>query len=978
MPAPAESVTMHTKAAPLHPGAGHHTEKRVPLSEARFTPSSSTPLAAACAELLQAKQLRLHIDPASLGFASTADLLQEPFSWIGQQRAQAAAEFGLAIDQPDYHLFVLGDEGSGRTSLLRKAMVAESLRRPAAPDICFVHNFAVPERPLAVHLPAGQGRSLRRRMEALIDKLPRQLDAALNEPQHRSQVEQLYNQARQQEETGFATLQQWAATVGLRVTRDDGQLNVQLASDAAADDGGNPSDEKSDEKDDLAHASSAQIAINFDDAAAGSAEPDDAGADDDTDPGSDGDADADDLAVAAAEQALAATATADPAMPTPPTGLEAVAGTDGGSASAAPALSQSDLEYQLRLQLAQFRNQMRSAQRQRDEALNLFYQSLATPLWQAAAPQVLDGLTPTPENTATLTRWLSQMQAEWLKNMALWVPRSIAQDADALLDSTDSIEGEGVSEDARDEARARQEGKLKGLRALSRINLVVDHHGDTHAPVVLEDQPSLRNLFGTIDPPDDDGHRSDFSCIRGGSLLRADGGFLLLHLRDMVGDEACWQALRRVLRTRQLRIDDVHAAQGPSSSGGLLPELLQLNFKLVLIGSEEAYDQLQEHDPDMARRFRVKVDFADQFKASNATYRATAALMAQRCALYQLPHCDASAVARLLEQSHREADDQYRQSGQLNQLEAVLIESAQRARQAGGRLVNAADVDAALAAQRLRHNATEEALHDAIDEGEHVISFAGSHIGQLNGMSQIDTGDYRFGLPVRITARTSAGQEGVMNLEREVAMSGPIHDKGVLILQSYLTALFGYLAPLALNASVVFEQEYSGVEGDSASCAELYALLSSLSGLPLLQNFAVTGALNQHGEVLPVGGLNEKIEGWFDLCVQQGLDGSHGVLIPARNQRHLMLAQRVVDAVEAGQFHVYTAEHVSQGIALMMGLCAAPSAPNAPVGRLPDAVMQGAETTLLQYRLACQKAEGSRPRAQRARQRSARPVSQRF
>jgi len=894
------------------------------LSDTPLTPSPpANPLL--CAELLQADQLRLRIDPAQLGFASTAELVHEPFSWIGQQRAQAAAEFGLAMDPPDYHLFVLGEEGSGRTSLLRQAMQAEAQRRPAAQDIAFVHNFAVPERPQALRLPAGQGRSLRRRIEAMVDKLPEQLDKAVQQAQHRSQIEQLYNQARQAEEAAFGTLHDWAQGAGLRIRREEGQLVVDSQDNAPGDPTGPD------------------------------AGPPGAGVQQEQPPV---------LENATPPQA---DTEADPALLLAPGEGEDAAEAPG---TAAPA---EDLEYQLRVQLAQFRGQVRQAQMARDAALNLFYQSLATPLWQAASAQVLDGLTPSAEHAATLQRWLSQMQAEWLKNMAVWVPGSIAQDADALLDQTDSIEGEGESQDARDDARALLEAKRKALRALSQLNLIVDHHGEAHAPVVLEDQPSLRNLFGTIDPPEEDERRSDFSCIRAGSVLRADGGFLMLHLRDLLGDEDSWQALRRVLRTRQLRIEDAHAAQGPSSSGAMLPELLPLNFKLVLVGSEEAYYQLQESDPDMARRFRVKVDFAEQFKASAATYRATAALMAQRCKLYQMPHCDAGAVARLLEQSHREADDQQRQSGRLNQLEALLLESAQRARRSGqDRLVQAADVEAALAAQRLRHNAMEQDLHAAISDGEHLISFAGSQVGQINGMSQIDTGDHRFGLPVRISARTHAGQEGVMNIEREVAMSGPIHDKGVLILQGYLTALFGHLAPLALNASVVFEQEYSGVEGDSASCAELYALLSSLSGLPLRQSIAVTGALNQHGEVLPVGGLNEKIEGWFDLCAEQGLDGSHGVLIPARNQRHLMLAERVVQAVEAGQFHVYTAAHVGQGLALLMDQCDLPASAPHPMPeaqRLPLALVQAAEASLLQYRLACQRADAARPRAQRSRQR---------
>ena len=859
-----------------------------------------------CAKQLHASQLRLHIDPQSLGFTSTAELLQEPLSWIGQQRAQTAAELGLAIDQPDYHLFVLGDEGSGRTSLLHRAMMAEAKRRPPAPDICFVHNFAMPEHPQALRMPAGQGRTLRSRVEALTDQLPRELEATLSEPARRSDIEHIYHQARLHEDAAFARLQDWAREHGLDLGRDNGRFVIRTGDSATED------------STDNLHLSQA------------------------------------------------------PLWP------DAANSTAPASSSSAADAATPPLEYQLRLELAQFQQQVRVWKQQRDEALQAFYREAAAPLWTAALARLSEGLAPVGQHAETLQRWQTQVQAEWLKQIDLWVPHSIAQEADETFEEADADD-----DSEQDDAHRRQDSKLQALRAMSQINLVVDHHGESHAPVVVEDQPSLRNLFGTIDPPNhDDEHRSDFSCIRAGSVLRADGGFLLLQLRDMTGtgpdQEGIWQHLRRVLRTRQLRIEDAHGSQSPSSSSALLPEPLPLAFKLVLIDTEDSYYQLHETDPDMARRFRCKVEFSSQFKATPATWHATAALLAQRCAQYQLPHCDAAAMARLLEESHREADDQHRQSGRLNTLEALLIESARYAQQtvqateqlSGTCLIRVQHVEAAIAARRLRHNAMEEELHEAITEGEHVIAFSGRLVGQLNGLSQIDTGDYRFGLPTRISARTYAGQDGVLNIEREVAMSGPIHDKGVLILQSYLTSLFSGLAPLALDASVVFEQEYSGVEGDSASCAELLALLSSLSGVPLLQNIAVTGALNQHGDLLPVGGLNEKIEGWFDLCAQQGLDGSHGVLIPARNQRHLMLDSRVVTAVQTGRFHVYTAEHASQAVALLMAQSLDLTTPQATAGSqpLPPLVMQQAEARLRQFRLAIQQSE-IRPHNQRTSQR---------
>jgi predicted ATP-dependent protease len=318
-------------------------------------------------------------------------------------------------------------------------------------------------------------------------------------------------------------------------------------------------------------------------------------------------------------------------------------------------------------------------------------------------------------------------------------------------------------------------------------------------------------------------------------------------------------------------------------------------------------------------------------------------------------------VARLLEESHREAGDQARESAIFGRTEALVMESAAICRARGPGLVAAADVEAAIAAHAARHDYPEQRLREEIADGDVLIERTGERVGQLNALTQIDLGDYRFGLPVRLSAHTYAGEDGLLNIEREVELSGPIHDKGVFILQNHLAALFAHLAPLCLNASIVFEQQYHGVEGDSASCAELYVLLSALSGLPLRQGIAVTGAVNQHGEVLPVGGINEKIEGWFRVCEAAGLDGSQGALIPARNRRHLMLSPRLVEAVTRGRFHIHAAEHVADGIECLTGVAAGEL--NA-AGYYPhDSVLGHAQDTLLAFRRACQQQE--HPRAPR-------------
>jgi predicted ATP-dependent protease len=510
--------------------------------------------------------------------------------------------------------------------------------------------------------------------------------------------------------------------------------------------------------------------------------------------------------------------------------------------------------------------------------------------------------------------------------------------------------------DVDEEARLAD---LTEVLARYRVNLLVDNDGRAGAPVIVENNPSFRSLFGSIEyQPEEDVLITDFSRIRAGSFLKAHGGFLLLHLRDLLTDELVWEKMRRLLRSGRLQIEEPGPVIAPIASVSLEPEAVDVEVKIVLIGSSEQYYELQEADPEFARRFRVKVDFAESFAANAKTYAASAIFVAHACRRLGLPHFSAAAVACLLEDSHREVDDQSRQSAIFAHTEALVMESAAACRARGGSLVEAVDVAAAVQARTLRHDYPDQRLQESITDGDRLITLVGEKTGQLNGLSQIDLGDYRFGFPVRVTARTFAGNEGLLNIEREVEMSGPIHDKGVLILHSYLSALFAHIAPLALNASIVFEQEYGGVEGDSASCAELYVVLSSLSNLPLRQGIAVTGAVNLHGEVLPVGGINEKIEGYFRICETAGLDGRQGVLIPHRNRRHLMLEPAVVAAVRKGLFHIHTAEHVSDGIELLTGC---PSGMTSATGEhTHDSVLGRAQKTLQAYRRACQLAEHPR------------------
>ncbi len=456
-----------------------------------------------------------------------------------------------------------------------------------------------------------------------------------------------------------------------------------------------------------------------------------------------------------------------------------------------------------------------------------------------------------------------------------------------------------------------------------RANLLVEHHAGQHAPVLYDNDPSLQSLFGGIEGASEASNIPDFMRLRAGNLLRADAGTLLLHLRDILADEQhgahILEKLHRFLRNGTLQIEDLTSSSNQGSSLMNAQAAIPVSVKVVLVATREDYYELLGITPDFFDYFPIKIEFADQVKANAEHYAAYASFIAYKCHQHHCRHFTAQAVAGLLQAMHRLIEDQTRLSTQFGVLEKLLLESAAAAEQRGASLVGIEDVKSAIQRKYARHSYIESHMRDSIVDKELIISVYGESIGQINGLTHIDLSEASFGSPVRISANCYAGSKGVLTIDREVRMSGPTHDKGVMILQSWLHTNFAQLNPLNMTASLVFEQEYSGVDGDSASCAELFALLSSLAQLPIKQGIAVTGALNQHGEVLPIGGLNEKVEGYFRVCKEIGLDGKQGVLIPERNMRHLMLSDEVIQAVADGQFHIATMNTVADGILHLTG-----------------------------------------------------------
>jgi len=479
------------------------------------------------------------------------------------------------------------------------------------------------------------------------------------------------------------------------------------------------------------------------------------------------------------------------------------------------------------------------------------------------------------------------------------------------------------------------------------VNVLVDHSESDGAPVVYEEHPTYNNLIGRIEHIAQMGALvTDFNLIKPGAFHRANGGYLLIDARELLMQPYAWEGLKRVLRAQQVRIESLSQALSMVSTVSLEPEPIPLRVKIVLIGERLLYYLLNQYDPDFSELFKVEADFDDQMPRTAENDLLYARLIATMARREDLRPFDRASVARVIERSSRIVGDTKKLSTHLLSIADLLEEADYWAGEAGNGIVTVEDVQRAIAEQINRSDRLRDRTHEHIQRGMILVDTEGEKVGQVNGLSVIALGNFAFGRPSRITARTRLGKGNVVDIEREVDLGGPIHSKGVLILSSYLGARYAPEHPLSLSASLVFEQSYAGVEGDSASLAELCALLSALAHAPIKQSFAVTGSVNQHGEVQPIGGVNEKIEGFFDTCQGKGLTGEQGVLIPVSNVEHLMLREDVVEAVERGDFHIYPVANVDEALALLTGL---PAGERDEEGKFPEGtVNQRVEARLIE------------------------------
>ena len=453
------------------------------------------------------------------------------------------------------------------------------------------------------------------------------------------------------------------------------------------------------------------------------------------------------------------------------------------------------------------------------------------------------------------------------------------------------------------------------------VNVFVDNSGTEGLPVIIESHPNYANLFGKIERRFlFGGYLSDHSMLKSGALHVANGGYLLLSARDVLTNPGVWPTLKRAIKNKELRIEDPFEQFGLIAPQGLRPQPMPIDVKIVLIGDGMLYQLLSMYDEDFWEIFKVKADFNFEVDRTTENMRALAAFIAGCCEEPGRNHFDRTGVAKMAEYASRMVDDQERLSSRFAQIKELVEEAQYWSQKDSASLVSGQHVEKAVEEKLFRHNLPDERIRDMIERGTIMIDVDGAVVGQVNGLSVYSLGDITFGKPSRITCKTFLGRGGVVNIERESQLSGRIHDKGVLILGGYMGWKYAQDHPLSLSASLCFEQSYEGVEGDSASSTELYALLSSLSGVPIRQNIAVTGSVNQRGEIQPIGGVNQKIEGFFRVCRARGLNGEQGVMIPHQNLRNLMLRQEVVDSVRQGKFHIYAVSTIDEGVEVLTGV----------------------------------------------------------
>ncbi len=783
---------------------------------------------------LPAERLGWHCDLRACGISSTAEV-PDFEGIIGQDRAITSITLGLKMRSKGYNIYVAGVPGTGKMTTVRHLLATIDTGRGVPPDIVYVNCFSDPDRPRAIHLPAGQGRRLRRDMEMLVINMRRNIVQVYESDIFKDRMKALVEDFKEREKVILRSFED-------RIRRENFAL-IQVQ---------------------MGPFSKPEIA---------------------------------------------------PVIAGEPVQIEKLENLTHQEKFSEDEFIRLRTKYEeLTAEMERAFKAARDLKRELRDAMAKMQKQFGSP----AVTDYIKDLKAVYDHPEVLD-YLSEVQEAILDNMERFTE-----------------DGESEEEKAGKEATEKREARFRDFT----VNVLVDNSKTKTPPVVIETSPNYRNLFGTIERTvDRSGHWiSDFTKIKAGSFLLANGGVLVLNLMDAIVEPGVWVTLKRALKHQKIDIQTFDPFYVLSVSA-LKPEPIGLDVKVVVLGDRLAYHILYNLDEDFRKIFKVKAEFDTQMPRSQAGVEKYINFTRKITSEEGLLPMEVGGIARLVELGVRLAGRRSKLSTQFSVIADVIREADLWARQATAAAIGVAHVEQAIEARRERLNLAQERARDMFAEGLVFIDTEGAKVGQVNGLSVLDLGDFAFGQPARITVKVSLGRDGIVNIEREAEMSGKTHNKGVLILEGYIRSLFARNKPLALNASICFEQNYGGIDGDSASSTEVYGLLSALGDIPLRQDVAVTGSVNQHGEIQPIGGVNEKIEGFFELCSRRGLTGRQGVMIPAANVEDLMLRADVIEAVAQGRFHVWAIGRIEEGIEILTGL---PAGERDAQGAYPEGTVFGA------------------------------------
>ena len=757
---------------------------------------------------LSYKDLKVTCDPKLINFDNTDDL--KPISTgIGQERGIKALEFGLTVDINGYNVYVEGPYGVGKTSYVKNYLDIISKKKKPACDWCYLYNFDNPNEPVAVSLPAGEGKEFKGTMNSFINEIKIDIKNTFNNEDFEKEKNLIKQEYETKRNLLMEKLNKKSAEYGFTVKSSQNGIYMMpiLNGKTIAEEEFNKLDES--------------IKKEYEDKSA------------------------------IVQQHI----------------MSAIV-------------------------------EIKSIEKESDMRVQEWQSNVALLTINAHINLIKNKY----KKNKKINNFLDSIKKDILKNINLFTA-----DEKAL------------------------EAKLQGPQAAHpevykpwlnyRVNLFIDNSSLEGAPVVADTNYSYHNIFGKLEYENYYGTlKTDYTMLKPGLLHIANGGYLVFQANDLLTNSLCYDALKKVLRSKTLGIENAADPRSSMVMISLKPEPIPLDLKVILIGDENIYQTLLAMDPDFRKLFKIKVEFADEAPLNKDNMIKLSRFVKGYCDYEELPPLDNKAMAKLIEYASKLADNQDKLSTRFTDLSLIVGEASTWAKLAKSKIITEEFITKALTEKVDRVKKYDEKYMEMIKDNTLLISTSGLKVGQINGLTIMNVGDCTFGKPVKITANTYTGKNGIINIEREVELSGSTHSKGILILSGYLGEMFAQDMPLSLTASICFEQLYSGVDGDSASSTELYALLSSLSNIPINQAFAVTGSVNQKGEIQPIGGVNDKIEGFFQVCKMRGLDGSHSVIIPKQNVRNLNLSNEVVNAVKDGKFHIYAISTIEEGIELLTGV----------------------------------------------------------